>query len=290
MSVTPEIDFTPTNGLVEGLSMAAYRAVNGVSASDLKNLQRSPAYAHMRYHVTTPAMEWGTAIHTAILEPETLDARYRLDPESPKGGYPAGWRRSNAYNAAKDEALSEPGVEGVLTSAQFQDLGQIQKRVLETEIGSVLTELEGMREASGFLYDEDFGFWRKVRPDYLIPAANMVIDVKSSKDHRPGPFARACNTYGYMLSDAYYRDTLTAALDFDVDHYVYLVVNSDAPFEIAAYTLDEDSVEQGRHDYKRGLAEWRECEETGRWPGGSHNLQEIRLPEYAITYHTQEMV
>lgn len=274
-------------GIIEGLAMEDYRAAEGVAASDLKNLQRSPAYARMRASTTSPALEWGTAVHTAILEPSELGKRYALDPESPKGGYPAGWRNTKDYKAARAELMSMDGIEGLLTAQQLEDLAHIQRRVSETEIGSIVSELEGPCEASAFLYDSEFELWRKCRPDKLIPAANMVCDVKTARNHRPRAFARACLDYGYHISDAYYRDTLTELLDTTIDHYVYIVVASDAPYEIAVYTLDADSVAQGRHEYRRGLAEWRECVELGRWPGSTNNIQELRIPEYAINYHQE---
>lgn len=275
--------FTPTVGLVEGLEMDAYRAAEGVSASDLKNMQRSPAYARMRGKASTPAQEWGTAVHTAILEPDELDKRYALDPEKPEvGGYPAGWRNTKAYKEAKAAALARPGIEGVLTAEQREDLAQIQRRVAANKIGAQLHALDGMREASVFAWDEDL--WRKCRPDWFIPAARMVVDVKTAQDHRAGPFARACHRYGYHTSAAYYFDTMEAA-DILVDHYVFLVVSADAPFEVATYTLDDDSIEQGRHEYRRALAAWRDCANEGQWPGGSSEIEEIRLPEFAITYH-----
>jgi len=276
------------NGIVEGVDMADYRDVNAVSASDLKNMKRSPAYARMRTSTSSPAKEWGTANHTAILEPDTLHARYAHDPEKPEiGGYPSGWRNTKAYKAAKADLLSLDGVEGVLTPQQFIDLESIRRKVERNAIGSKLHALGGLREASGFWYDEEFTLWRKVRPDWLVEGAGMIVDVKTARDHRPRGFARACHQYGYHLSAAYYLDTLTNATDTTYEHYVFLVVNSEAPFEVAAYTLDEDWIEQGRFEYRKHLAEWRDCTELQNWPGGSDDIAELRLPEFAINYHME---
>lgn len=266
--------------------MDAYRAAEGVSASDLKNMQRSPAYARMRGKVSTPAQEWGTAVHTAILEPDELDRRYAVDPEAPADFAGKVWRATKAYKEARAEIEARPGIEGVLTPQQREDLTQIQRRVAENKIGAQLHELDGMREASVFAWSDEGDHWMKCRPDWFIPAARMVIDVKTAQDYRPGPFARACHRYGYHTSAAYYFDVMEEA-GILVDHYVFLVVSSDAPYEVATYTLDDDSIEQGRHDYRRALAEWRDCANAGQWPGGSNDIQGIRLPEYAINYHEE---
>ena len=277
----------PAPGLHEGVPMDAYRAAEGVSASDLKNLQRSPAYAHMKEHTSTPAQEWGTAVHTAILEPHELTNRYRLEPEQPADNAAKVWRATKAYKEGVAALLAQPDVEGVLSSHEMESLKWIQKRVQENAIGAQLHDLDGVREASIFAWDDEFDLWRKCRPDWFIPAARMIVDVKTAQDHRAPGFSRACHRYGYHTSAAYYLDTCEMA-GIDVDHFVFLVVASDDPFEVATYTLDADSIEQGRHDYRRGLHEWRACREAGHWPGGSGAIEEIRIPEYAIRFHEEQ--
>jgi exodeoxyribonuclease VIII len=233
-------------------------------------------------------MEWGTAVHTAVLEPQHLDARYPEDPQSPKvGGYPAGWRNTKDYKQKRAALLDRPGVEGLLTAEERQSLHTIDRRVRESEIGESLHELKGIREASVWGFDSDHDLWRKCRPDWYIPAANLVVDVKTAQDHRPRGFSRACLTYGYHMAAAYYIDTMALA-GLDVEHYVFLVVNADAPHEVASYTLDEDSIEQGRADYIRELETWSMCVAFDNWPACTPEIRELRIPEYAITY-TQEI-
>ena len=271
--------------IIHGLSMDEYRASSAVSASDLKNLKRSPAYAHMRDSVSTPAQEWGTAVHTAILEPDELDTRYRLEPEQPADNTAKVWRATKLYKEALAVTLAEPGVEGVLSAQQFEDLAQIQRNVARDPVGEKMHATVGHNEASAFAFMKEAGLWVKVRPDRLMPEARMVVDVKTARQHLPGPFARACATYDYHLSAAMYLDVLST---FDpYDHYVFLVVASDAPFEVRSYTLDEDSIEQGRAEYQRGLIEWKHYREEGYWPGGTGQIEELRLPEYRIDYYEE---
>lgn len=269
------------------MTMEAYRGHPGVSASDLKNLGRSAAYAKLRPSKPSDAKEWGTAVHTAILEPDLIAHRYGIDPQHPaKGGYPKGWRNSDDYKERRATMLSK-GFDALLTPDEWKSLHDIAERVRSHDIGKQLHDLPGHREASVFVKDDVTGLMRKCRPDWLIPSARMIVDVKTAADHRPGPFSQACRRYGYHLSAAYYIDTVSE--EIEVDHYVFLVVNSDPPHEIESYTLDSDSIEQGRFDYRKGLFEWAVCERTGAWPGGSGKIQEIRLPEHAITYHEERM-
>lgn len=269
--------------LIQDMPMTDYRQAPGVSASDLKNMQRSPAYARLRPTVTSAALDWGSAVHCAVLEPHALHERYVADPESPKGGYPAGWRNTNDYKARRAEVLARPGIIGLLTAEEMDGLQTIAERVRANKIGETLHALTGYREASVMVDDPLRGLVRKCRPDWLVPDARMIVDVKTTADHRPDAFARSCFRYGYHMSAAYYLDSVS--IEVDVEHYVFLVVASDAPYEVASYTLDRDSIEQGRADYKVALDAWKRCADSACWPGGSDEITEIRIPDYAINYH-----
>lgn len=272
------------DSMVFGLPMSDYRAAEGVSASDLKNCQRSLAYAKLRPSRETAAKAWGSAVHTAVLEPDQLRSRYGTDPEHPDGGYPAGWRNTKEYKARRDELMR--AYDGLLTTEEWTSLERIVESVAAHEIGAQLYELEGYREVSIFAPDAESRLTRKIRPDWLIPSANMIVDVKTCRDHRPGPFARACRQYGYHLSAAYYIDTASEALP--VDHFVLLAINAEPPFEVAAYTLDMDSIEQGRKEYREALAKYAAAKRSGDWPVGSGKIEEIRLPDWSIDYYKSE--
>lgn len=268
------------------LPMSAYRAHPGVSASDLKNLKRSAAYAKLRPSKPTAAKDWGTAVHTAILEPDKLAERYGQDPEKPGvGGYPGGWRNTTDYKARCAEQMAK-GYVGLLTAQELLGLAAIAAQVRRHEIGKLLHEIPGHREASVFVGDEATELGCKLRPDWLSVESRTVVDVKSAEDHTAGPFSRACERYDYHISAAFYLDKLGEALG--IENYPFLVVNSEPPYEVEVYTLDEDSIEQGRHEYRRLLNRYAECLRSDSWPMGSGVIQEIRLPQWAITFQEEK--
>lgn len=265
------------------LPMSEYQREPGVSVSRLKMMQRSPAYAKLAPSKPTPAKDFGTAVHCAVLEPEMLSKRYGIDPESPESGYPAGWRNRKDYKMLRAYEM-EQGYDGLLTRREMSNLDWIVRNVERHEIGKQLHALPGHREVSVFAEDQTHvGLVRKCRPDWWIPSARTIVDVKTAVDHRAGPFSRACKTYGYHMGAAYYLDT--ASEELGVENYVFLVVNAEEPFEVSAYTLDSDSIEQGRREYQFELDRFARCVKADHWPDGSGQIEEIRLPEYAINYH-----
>ena len=275
--------------IVHNMSMRDYRAAEAIAASDLSAMRRSPAYALLRQgieSVPTPAMKWGTAVHTAVLEPEHFDARYAEDPQCPeRGGYPSGWRNTKAYKSAKGEIMGSG--KDILTPGQMHDCKVIAENVRCHRIGRLIESVKTGAECSVFAKDEQHNLYRKIRPDLLCEAAHTVVDLKTSADVVPEAFRRSVLKFGYHRSAAYYLDTLAIA-GLSYDHYVFLVVASDAPFEVRAYTLDEDSIEQGRHEYRELLEQYAQCSALDSWPLGPEEIEELRIPEYAINYHEQE--
>ena len=66
-------------GWHEGLTMEEYLAIDAMSASGIEQLRKSPL--HFRYYrdnpkPSTPAMELGTALHMALLEPLLFEGQY----------------------------------------------------------------------------------------------------------------------------------------------------------------------------------------------------------------------
>ena len=273
------------NELVRHMPESEYRAHPAVAHSDLKNMKRSPAYAQeCRSHPkpSSKAMNLGTAIHMALLEPKRWMDEVDIDPQHPDGGYPAGWRNTSAY---KERAayMREAG-KLLVPAADFHAVGQILDNVQRNTVGNMILDTMQGTEWSCFAYDEENGLHRKCRPDILIPDAQTAVDVKTTAvAHTAWTFARHAHSMGYYTGAPYYLDTL-ALSGHDFEHYLFLVVSVEPPFEVNAYALDHDSMEQGRKDYRELLAQWADCQRRGNWPGGQDGVQEVRIPQYALDY------
>lgn len=268
-------------GIHHGVPAHVYHNAEAVSASALDDMERSPAYARaqqLTYRAPTAAMEWGTAVHCAVLEPDQLTKRYTDDPQHPDGGYPQGWRNTKVYREKKAELIADGF--GLLTPEQIDHLDIIQQNIASNSVSKLIARAQGGAEVSVYADDPMFRLWRKCRPDLLVPDAGMVVDLKVSADISPHGFARACSSYNYHRRAAFYLDTLNMASDTKWAHYLFLVVASDLPYEVRAYTLDEDSVELGREEYLRLLEQYAECREAGAWPLGGDTIEEVRLPQY----------
>jgi exodeoxyribonuclease VIII len=93
------------------MTNAEYHSLPSISKSGLDLIHRAPAlYRYRRANPTpqTPAMRWGTLVHTAILEPETMADTYVTAP--------AVDRRTKEGKAAYEAFLAEWGSKEVITA------------------------------------------------------------------------------------------------------------------------------------------------------------------------------
>lgn len=221
-----EVDFdeTPVNkntrlkdGRHTDLNNATYHKMQGISASGIKKALQEPQI-YLKKHLLTqshsPALEMGTALHEALLEPDKFHiSNYDLEP-------------------AKQKTLKHMINNGKV----------IFDYILKNTAN----------EHSFIYYDEVLEETRKVRPDAYDEAKGIVYDVKSTRYNDPDKFAKDAYRLGYHVQASFYLDTLKA-LGFRANHFAFLVVPSETPYEPFAFEVGEELLEDGRAIYSELL-------------------------------------
>jgi hypothetical protein len=266
---------------VEGMPNDVYHAwPEGVSSSGLKMMERSPA--HFRFQAKrTPsrAMELGTAIHTALLEPERFAADYVLlrDVED---------RRRTEYK----QAVAVHGSERVLVSTEADRVAGMQEAVLSNPAMGERFRRSGWRELSLFVRDPVTQVLVRVRFD-LLTDGGLIIDLKSAADCSAEAFSRSCANYGYDLSAALYDDAFQWATGSASAGFEFAVIESEMPHAHKLYEPDHLMMQAGRKRYRAALDLFAECEKDNHWPLPECTGPElISLPEWAINYDESEIV
>lgn len=246
--------------IVEHMSSADYFAADGISKSGLDLIARSPA--HFRYaapRVASRNMEIGTAIHTAILEPERFASQYMLlrDVED---------RRASAYK----EAAKVHGSERVLTGPESDKVAGMQESVwLNAEAAEFLRDSRTRTELSIFTTDPVTGVAVKCRFDALLGVSGL--DLKKTQDARPEQFIRSVWNYRYHVQAAFYADVFEWETGESLDDFRFLAIEEEAPNASKLYRLPHDVIAYGRKLYRAALNTYAECLESDHWPslGGS---------------------
>jgi hypothetical protein len=227
----------------------------GVSSSGLKLIERSPA--HYRFQAKrdpSRAMELGTAIHAALLEPERFAADYVLLRDVTD-------RRSSPYK----EAVKVHGSERVLTAGEADQVAGMQEAVLSNSLMRSRLTAPGWRELSLFVRDPESGVLVRVRFD-LLTVDGIIVDLKSARDCQPDGFSRACANYGYALSAALYADAFAWATGTPATAFEFAVVEPEMPHAHKLYRPDVFFIQHGQARYREALRLFAECEASNHWP------------------------
>lgn len=203
----------------------------------------------------TDAMRFGTLAHTAVLEPDLLDAYVTLD--AAKVGLKAdGTPAANPYmtGAWKKAAAEVEASGGIPVALADMELALRMRDAVAAHptAAALLMSTDGVSEESVFTVDDD-AVKHKARFDRRIPGA--IVDLKTTST-RPGASAlgRAVLDYGYDLSAAHYLAVAElAGLDADAFAWVF-VDKADTGPRVTVAEPDAGLLGRGRALRARALA------------------------------------
>ena len=260
-----------------GLTNEAYHALKAVSPSQIKVLRRSPFHYWDKFLApdrevkpSTPQQEKGTALHTAVLEPQLWDETIAVPPHAFDRRTKAGKERADAFAAENEGKL-------VLSVDDADLVRRMADSIRRDPAASFLLELPGRREASYTWTDETWALECKARPDWHSEDSRLVVDVKTTKDASRAEFERSIAGYDYHLQAAWNRRALSA------EKFLMIAVENERPFAVAVYPASAAMLAAGERRINAAMEVlskcWREYGTEHPWPGYGGIIQEpIELP------------
>jgi translation elongation factor P/translation initiation factor 5A len=249
-----------------------------VSSSHLKHILKSGkaflgSYREKAFK-TTKAMEFGKAIHLAILEGEKFKDRFVLMPNF-------GDLRTAKAKEKKKKFIEDQDPNAVLLDEkQYESTIMMLENVLNHK-DAIKLLTDGATEVSGYYVDHETGIPCKIRPDFLNFNLNTLVDLKTSDNCSIKAFERAIDNYGYDFQIEMYADGIKQISGQAPRHKAWLVVENVFPHEVAVYTADKETQEIGQMKYREALRRLRESIDKNTWTGYQQRVQEIGLPYYA---------
>lgn len=280
-------------GLVD-MTNEQYHAAPGISKSHLDVIARkSPKHYWEKYinpdHEEDPKSQVfliGKAMHTAILEPETMDERVikGLPHDRRSSANKQAWAEYELEHAGKiilkqedidhvrrvvDAIWAHPVAAGLLTGGAPEQSFFAMMDVPDGE-GGVLIDHE-----TGEIIQE----LTKCQTDYRVRGSH-IVDLKSTEDASEVGFGKSCANYRYPVQQAWYEDVLRAGGDWQGESWAFLCFEKEPPYAIGIYFLDEFDVARGRvaaeRDYKRIV----ECRRANHWPDYGEQIRKLQLPNW----------
>lgn len=256
-------------GMIE-LDADTYHADrSAVSKSWLDRIDRSPA--HLRAYLDgakkdTPALLLGRLVHTAVLEPDLIDSEFVTTPTDINRRTKDGKAEYAAWQAENDSKT-------IVTADQFQLAIAIRDSVLKNRAAKTLLQ-SGNPEQTVVWENTETGEKCKARADWL--RENVIVDVKTTIDARPDPFARAIANYRYDVQTSHYEE------GFDMNRFVFIAVEKEPPYAVAVYAADDLIRARGKKARDKNLRTYAECKATASWPGYEEVIHTIHLPRWAV--------
>ncbi len=257
--------------LICNMPAAVYHGTKALSKSGLDQFRKSPAHFRawqdgITKNESSPALEFGTAVHMAILEPELFAATYTVF---------AGDRRTKDGKAAYEAVIASGKTP--LNQEQWDNITGAAAAVHAHPAAAPL--LNGIQtEVSCF--DNWMGVKVKARIDGL--GKDYIIDVKTTQDASPVAFGKSCAQFRYHVQAAWYRQIT------GINRFVFIAVEKEAPYGVACYELDEQAINLGIDIIEEQLRTFVECEQLNSWPCYSSQIQSLSLPAWAARQSEQQ--
>ena len=291
-----------------------YRAAEGISQSELKEILISPAHHQARYGPNaepmfpTPAMQLGTAAHHKVLEPNSFDQHYVSKVES--NGVP---NIPELKAIAKEQGIDIKGKtkKDDLVAAIYPDGVPKEKRKVLSEkdwliVAGIHNAIQGHEvlapwfDASkpGYqktnevsIYARDYlGITRKGRIDRLMideeAGVCRILDLKTTQSCDPHDFTGSMVRSKYHLQAFWYSDLVRRAMDaellpqLEIEFY-FVAVEKVLPYALNVFRAPQQLIYEGSRLADRALHTYAQCKELEFWPGLDPVIHELKLPSWA---------
>lgn len=269
-----------TGKLIQGLTYDEYAKVDGLRASDLKIIKRSPAHwkaAKEAPKKKTDALAFGTLFHTAIEHPAKFLDLYRVEPKVDL--------RTKAGKEVLANFRAESRPDAILVPHDWADdlVGMLRSCMNHKLLKNLLKD--GVRETSLFVEDPQTGVLLQCRPDF-VSAKGFLVDIKTTRDATQNFFlqeifsSRFSGSPFYALQAAHYAHCARLSQACNGDSFIFVAIEKEPPYGIMIYPMDEGCLgpgEQWRFDLTKLYAE---CKAKNEWPGYPERAVQVFPPEW----------
>ena len=240
------------------LTNKEYHARPEISKSDLDLLARSPLHLKMKNELKSEpsdALILGSAVHKLVLERKDFLNEFKIVPGADK--------RTKEGKAIHEDFLKKLGEKTPIKWPTIKTALKVAKSV-NSMCETAKSLRDGLAEQSYF--SEINGVAVKCRPDFYNEKMGAVIDLKTTSDASATGFARSVASFNYHIQAAFYSDILRS-LGKEVNYFLFIAVETKAPYFVGFYELDAAAIEQGRKAYLELLELYKYCKERDEWWG-----------------------
>lgn len=235
------------------MDIAEYHAHPAIGKSTLDLIHRDPYL--VEWSKTAPVDPdredvgiFGDAFHAILLEPARFSETYVVQP--------AFNLRTNDGKAQAAEFAAANDGKTIISADDHKQLILMRDSVLAHPQARALIEANGDVERSFFWTDEKTGLNCKCRPDKMVPASHLLVDVKTT--HSIAKFTYAVEDYRYYVQAPWYCDGVSHVTGehFDMAFIVVQKTPEFGRYPVQVFMLPDDLIVFGRQEYGRDLGRY----------------------------------
>jgi len=262
------------SGFLEGISNEEYHDDRShVSSSGLKMMLTNPKLYYSQYVMgeedkedkPQAAFDFGSYIHSRVLEPHLIEAEYAIyEGKTKRGGVWDTFKEDNPNKILLSRAQVEMADKML---HQYENSGiEIGKHGFNTEVPFTSFFTNGKAELTACT--NLLGVDVKVRFDYhkmdIEKGYASIQDVKTTAEGNLSKenVQEVCDKYHYDLSAALYADVAMDLTGVKHDFY-FLFMSKKAPFDVRLFRASEEMLQRGREKYELAICSLGEARETG---------------------------
>ena len=256
--------------MITQISSEEYRHTDEACNSDLQLIEIGPSEYQFAKKAPvdmskTSALDYGSALHLALLEPDTFNDKIDIYTDTKT-------RETVKFHKYMDEKTDD---KLVLLEAEYDKLRLTVEGSKYHPQFNYYIENATHKESS--VFTEYRGVKCKIRPDLMRLDGNNCVflgDVKTTHDiedwRNKAEWRNPLFTHNYGFTAAFYMDVLSAELGVQVDEYKFLVVNKSIDcgrYPVSVFTIHRDELERYGFFERVYLAidAYKECMRTGNW-------------------------
>ena len=232
-----------------------YHAGVGISRSYIRRFGQSQLHAVEHKQESTPALKFGTAAHSLIVEGrEAFDKEVKVVSGSPY---------TKAYKEEKADYEEQGYI--VLKEAELELLESMKANMIY-EGNAYLNAKGKVAEASIYWYENDV--LCKCRPDLICPPLSepnsdskiVIVDYKTTISCEPYAFNKSVSKYGYDMQASWYRRGLESA-GYSVDGFVFIAQEKSHPYASKVFRITKEQMDYAWKIMERYLEEYKEYQQ-----------------------------
>jgi exodeoxyribonuclease VIII len=231
-------------------------------------------------------MELGTALHTAILEPEKFAERYV------RGA--AGNLTRKGPREENDRIKAENPGKQLVRDKDWPRIVAMRDAMWRHPLAREVLSSEGYNELAGLWVDPATGLACKLRVDRFGSTREgwpVVMDYKTfgEKGGRLTDSAveSVINNRMYHVQGAHYLNGMET-IEPCPRRYVIAFQEKEPPFAPRLVEVEFAALELGKRQIARWLRRLKKCQDSQEWPGWSEGFDALGVPHYAYTQEEED--